>query len=87
MDATTTPSIEAAVGHGISDLMKISPVVTVLTLSIIVLCLFIRELLKDARNERQLNRDAYKDSTAVIAGLTSMVSELKGTLNALATKL
>lgn len=77
MDAASTPSIEAALGHGVRQLFDITPIVTILVLIIFGLCLFIRELLKDARNERQLNRDALNNSTALLA-------EMKGMLYALA---
>lgn len=75
----SSPSLEAAVGGGLSELMRLGPIVTLETLIIVGLCYFIRELLRDAKNERQLNRDALNSSTAIIA-------ELKGMIHAIVTK-
>ena len=72
----TATSIESAVGGGVSELMRLGPIVTLETLVLIVLCYFIRELLRDAKTERQLNREALNNSTAILA-------EIKGTLNAI----
>lgn len=65
--------LEGAAAGGVSDLMKISPVVTILVLVIMALGWFIRSLLSDARDERKLNRDALTNSTAVIAELKELV--------------
>lgn len=75
----TAPSIEKAIGTGIDDLLHISPITSVLIFVVIGLCWFIRSLLQDARNERQLNRDALNGSTAII-------SELKGMIYAILNK-
>lgn len=75
----STPSIEKAIGGGLSDLLHINPLTSVLIFVVIGLCLFIRSLLQDARNERQLNRDALNGSTAII-------SELKGMIYAIVNK-
>lgn len=79
MDAAPSTSIEAAVGGGLYDLMHINSLTTVLLLIIMGLCWFIRSLLQDARDERQLNRDALNGSTAII-------SELKGMIYAIVNK-
>jgi hypothetical protein len=66
-------SIEASAASGIADLMKISPLTTLLILIIMGLCWFIKSLLQDARDERKLNRDALINSTAVIAELKELI--------------
>lgn len=75
----STPTLERAIGGGVSDLLQISPLTSVLIFVVMGLCWFIRSLLQDARNERQLNRDALNGSTAII-------SELKGMIYAIVNK-
>lgn len=68
-----TVAIGQAAAGGFSDLMKISPLTTVLVLIILGLCWFIKSLLQDARDERKLNRDALMNSTSVIAELKELI--------------
>lgn len=75
----TTSTIEGAASEGIASLFGISPVVTILVLMIIALLWFVRYLLVDAQGERQLNRDALNNSTAVISELKEMI---RGAINA-----
>lgn len=65
--------IEDVIADGIRSLMNISPVTTYMVLSLIVLLVFIKILLNDARAERTLNRDALNNSTAVISELKEMI--------------
>ena len=74
-----SPTVEKAIGQSLYDLLHIDPIISVLIFIVMGLCWFIRSLLQDARNERQLNRDALNGSTAVI-------SELKGMIYAIVNK-
>lgn len=63
---------------GVDSLMGIAPLVTVLVLIIIVCVFFIWALLKDAREERALNREALKGNTIILTEFKEMI---RGALN------
>lgn len=65
--------METVVAQGVSEIIKLGSVTTILSLVILCLIWFIRELLKDARAERALNRQALTNSTEVIAELKELI--------------
>ena len=70
--------LSKAAGNGINSLWDIAPVVTVLVLIILALMWFISQLLKDAREERALNREALKGNTVI---LTELKEVIRGAIN------
>lgn len=62
-----------AAASGVTDLMQITPMITLLILIILALLWFIRSLLIDARTERQLNRDALIGNTAILSELKELI--------------
>jgi hypothetical protein len=65
--------MEQTLTYGLAELLKLGAVVTVLVLAIVILLWFIRELLRDAKQERQLNRDALVNNTAVLSELKELI--------------
>lgn len=66
-------TIEGAVASGASSLFTISPIVTILVLAIIVLCWFIKSLMKDLKELQNKTTDALIANTAVNASMQEMV--------------
>lgn len=74
MSATGLPqSIESTLAGGAADLMRIHPVVSILVMVVIILVLFIAFLLKDAKDERKLNREALVGNTAILSELKELI--------------
>lgn len=71
-------SVTDLTANSLKTIMDIAPVVSVLVLIIFVLIWFIYLLLKDAREERALNRDVVKGNTAILAELKEMI---RGAIN------
>ena len=61
------------VDDGVKELLSVSPLVTALVLGIICLMWFIKTLLKEAKEERTLNREALINNTAVISEFKELI--------------
>jgi len=59
--------------NGINSLWDIAPVVTVLVLVILMLVYFIRTLLLDAREERNLYRGTLEENTKALTSLQEII--------------
>lgn len=58
---------------GLESLLQIAPVVTVLVLVILVLVYFIRALLIDAKEERNLYRGTLEENTRALTSLQEVI--------------
>jgi len=65
--------MEGAIADGVSGLIELSPVIAVLLLVIIGLCWLVRALLKDAKHERKLNREALLNNTSVLSEFKEII--------------
>lgn len=65
--------ITKAAANGVNSLWNIAPIVTILVLIILALLWFISALLKDAREERTLNRAALQGNTAILSELKELI--------------
>jgi len=65
--------ITKAAANGVNSLWDIAPIVTILVLIILALLWFISALLKDAREERTLNRAALQGNTAILSELKELI--------------
>jgi len=63
---------KAAAG-GLTNLMGLAPVVTLLVLVCMGLCFLVWALMKDARKERTLVREALTGNTEILTELKEMV--------------
>lgn len=73
--------MEQSASKGLSSLMDISPLVTVLVLVIMGLCWFIRGLLQDIRDDRKSMTDALISNTAVITTHNELLRDIKGIIS------
>jgi len=58
---------------GVNSLLEIAPVVTVLVLAIIALIYFVRALLIDAKEERNLYRSTLEANTKALTSLQEVI--------------
>lgn len=65
--------MEQAINKGITDLLNLAPIITVLVLVILGLVFFARSLLKDAKEERTLYRETLTNNTAVMAEFKELI--------------
>ena len=59
--------------HGLDSLWNLAPIVTVLVLAILALCYFVRALLLDAKEERNLYRQTLMENTKALNSLQEII--------------
>lgn len=62
-----------AAADGVTSVMGVSPIVTILMLIILAMAWFIRMLLLDAKEERRVTRDALIGNTAILSELKELI--------------
>lgn len=65
--------MEEVITKGVSSLMNLGPLVTLLLLVILGQFWIIKCFIKDAKDERTLNRDALMNNTAVISEFKELI--------------
>lgn len=66
-------TIAPAATKGLNSLLEIAPVVTTLVLFILVMLYFIRALLIDAKEERNLYRGTLEENTRALTSLQEVI--------------